>query len=42
MPMCKGGRFNQRLYERHGLRVTGVTEIHWHMAIDPPPANTIG
>jgi GNAT superfamily N-acetyltransferase len=27
----------KRLYERHGLRVTGATEIHWHMAIDPPP-----
>jgi GNAT superfamily N-acetyltransferase len=32
----------KRLYERHGLRVTGATEIHWHMEIDPPPANTLG
>jgi ribosomal protein S18 acetylase RimI-like enzyme len=32
----------KRLYERHGLRVTGVTEIHWHMEIAPPVANTLG
>jgi ribosomal protein S18 acetylase RimI-like enzyme len=32
----------KRLYERHGLRVTGVTEIHWHIEIDPPLANTLG
>jgi GNAT superfamily N-acetyltransferase len=31
----------KRLYERHGLRVTGVTEIHWHMEIAPPLANTL-
>ena len=29
----------KRLYERHGLRVTAVTEIHWQMAIDTPTKN---